>query len=170
MVIELPSYVVASYLLERIGRKRTLSLAFFLGGVGCAACIVLPPGVLVVAASMFGKFFITAAFGSVFVFTTELFPTELRSATMGLCSAAARVGDAAAPLVVSLPSWLPQAVFGCVALLASASIATLTPETLGQPLAETVAELEMAVRSRRAQQRVRGSSSPSEAAEGQEIL
>ena len=95
-------YALAAMLLDRIGRKRTLTLSFAVGGLACLACAFLPAGTPTVAAAMGGRFFVSAAFGVVFVFTTELFPTVLRNAAMGLCSAAARAGAGSAPQVGEL--------------------------------------------------------------------
>jgi OCT family organic cation transporter-like MFS transporter 4/5 len=145
--IELPSYAVAVWLLGTYGRRPTLALGFGIGGLSCLACLVLPSGLPTTAAAMVGKFFVTAAFGSIFVYAGELFPTVLRSAAVGLCSTAARVGGATAPLAVSLStiaSWVPLAVFGGASLLASLVIVVLMPETLGRPLTETIEDFERA--------------------------
>ena len=96
-------------------------LGFGMGALGCLACIALPPGPWVVFAALVGKFFVTATFGSIFVYAAELFPTVLRSAAVGMCSTAARAGGATAPQAVALAavvSWLPLAVFGGASLLA----------------------------------------------------
>jgi hypothetical protein len=53
-----------------------------------------------------GKFAITIAFTVVYVFTAELFPTELRHTMLGTCSMVGRVGSIIAPqtpLLVSIP-------------------------------------------------------------------
>ena len=92
-----------------------------------------------------GRFFVTIAFGAVFVYASEVFPTSQRTAALGLCSAGARLGGAVAPLVVSIGtviSWLPLLVFGAVSVVASVVTAGALPETLGKPLAETVADCE----------------------------
>ena len=102
-------------MLAAYGRRPMLALGFGVGGLSCILCLVLPAGLPVTAAAMVGKFFVTAAFGSIFVYAAELFPTVLRSAAIGLCSTSARVGGATAPLVVSLVAvapWMPLAVFG----------------------------------------------------------
>jgi hypothetical protein len=44
-----------------------------------------------------GKFAITIAFTVVYVFTAELFPTELRHTMLGTCSMVGRVGSIIAP-------------------------------------------------------------------------
>jgi uncharacterized membrane protein len=52
-----------------------------------------------------GKFAITIAFTVVYVFTAELFPTELRHSMLGTCSMVGRIGSIIAPqtpLLVSI--------------------------------------------------------------------
>ena len=52
-----------------------------------------------------GKFAITIAFTVVYVFTAELFPTELRHTMLGTCSMVGRIGSIIAPqtpLLVSI--------------------------------------------------------------------
>lgn len=44
-----------------------------------------------------GKFAITVAFTVVYVFTAELFPTELRHSMLGTCSMVGRIGSIIAP-------------------------------------------------------------------------
>lgn len=167
-VVELPSYAMAVVMLGRLGRRATLALGFGVGGVGCVACLALPPGAPTVLAATVGKFFVTAAFGSVFVYAGELFPTVLRSAAVGMCSTAARVGGAVAPPAVALAAianWLPLFVFGASSILASAIIAFGMPETLGMPLAETLADSErFAAMGRNARGRT------GDATEAQEVL
>jgi hypothetical protein len=55
---------------------------------------------------LLGKFGITISFAVVFVFTAELFPTELRHSTLACCSMLGRLGSILAPqtpLLVSGP-------------------------------------------------------------------
>jgi uncharacterized membrane protein len=52
-----------------------------------------------------GKFAITIAFTVIYVFTAELFPTELRHSMLGTCSMVGRIGSIIAPqtpLLVSI--------------------------------------------------------------------
>ncbi|KAJ8303935.1 LOW QUALITY PROTEIN: hypothetical protein KUTeg_017518 [Tegillarca granosa] len=46
-----------------------------------------------------GKFGITASFSTIFLYTPELYPTNLRNSGIGIASAASRVGGMAAPYV-----------------------------------------------------------------------
>lgn len=58
------------------------------------------------ALSLTGKFGAAAAFAVVYVYASEIFPTEYRGVGVGACSMFARVGGMLAPLVVELVSHL----------------------------------------------------------------
>jgi len=97
-VSEVPATLIGAYLVDKIGRRKTLSGGYLLGGLACTFCVVLAPGSDGQKyTAMLGKFGITAAFSCIFVYAAELFPTVLRSAGMGMSSTAARVGGMAAP-------------------------------------------------------------------------
>jgi MFS-type transporter involved in bile tolerance (Atg22 family) len=46
---------------------------------------------------LFGKFAITGAFDTTYVFTAEIFPTKLRNSMLGMCSMVGRIGSMLAP-------------------------------------------------------------------------
>lgn len=54
--------------------------------------------------SLIGKFAVSMAFALLYVYTSELFPTEARNKGMGLASVAARIGGILAPFVSLLVS------------------------------------------------------------------
>ena len=80
-------------------------------------------GWLLVTLSMVGKLAITCSYGIVYIFTAEVFPTEIRSAGMGGASMCARVGGMLCPylnFVGEVWAPLPHLVYGGLALLAGA--------------------------------------------------
>lgn len=52
--------------------------------------------------SLIGKFAVSTAFALLYVYTSELFPTEARNKGMGISSVAARIGGILAPFVALL--------------------------------------------------------------------
>ena len=56
------------------------------------------------AFALAGKFGATAAFAIVFVYASELFPTDYRGVGVGACSMCSRVGGLLAPVIVELVS------------------------------------------------------------------
>ena len=76
----------------------------------------------------------------IFVYTTELFPTVVRSAALGTCSQVARLGGIAAPQIILLKlvhTSLPSIIFGGFAV-AGCAAATVLQETKGLILEETL--------------------------------
>lgn len=70
----------------------------------------------------------------IFLYTTELFPTVVRSAALGFCSLVARVSGIAAPQIIALQNLepaLPFLIFGGFAVAACLTATTL-PETKEQ--------------------------------------
>ena len=60
---------------------------------------------------MIGKFAITISFAVIYVYTAELFPTNVRHSLLGYCSMFGRIGSMLAPqtpLLVSTPTGLLQ--------------------------------------------------------------
>ena len=54
--------------------------------------------------SITGRMFVAAAFMSIYVMSTELFPTMLRSFGLGSCCMLSRIGGLASPYVADLVS------------------------------------------------------------------
>ncbi len=79
---------------KRIGRQLALAGFLLLTGASLVAMMFVPEEQVAVAVcfSMLGKLCITASYGVVYIFTAELFPTEVRNAGMGMASLSARIG------------------------------------------------------------------------------
>lgn len=54
---------------------------------------------MTVTLAMIGKLAITSSYGTVYIFSTEQFPTVIRNAGLGAGSMAARMGSVFAPLI-----------------------------------------------------------------------
>ncbi|XP_062599414.1 organic anion transporter 3-like [Saccostrea cucullata] len=89
-----------------------------------------------------GKSMITGSFTTIFIYTPELYPTNLRALSMGMGSAAGRIGgmvSSFAALFGTYVSWGPGVVFGSLSLLATISFIWLL-ETTGKELPNTLRE------------------------------
>ncbi|CAL1572924.1 unnamed protein product [Knipowitschia caucasica] len=145
-VSEVPAYVVSTWLLKRCPRRPLLSGFLLLGGGVLLLIQVLPEDLpaLALVLEMTGKFGFTMAFGIVYIFTAELYPTVIRNAGMGLCSSAARVGSITAPYVIHLGTYsraLPYLVMGSLTV-ASCGLNYFLPETLNKDLPETMDQMQ----------------------------
>ena len=77
---------------------------------------------LQIALVMFGRLCASLGFAMVYLYTSELFPTPIRSTAVGVCSTVARIGGIIALLMEGLGSvWkpLPMVIFGAVAFIAT---------------------------------------------------
>merc|ERR1711962_1313634 len=91
---------------------------------------------------LLGKFGASCAFATLYVFTSELFPTSIRTSAIGTCSIVSRLFTMAAPFVSSyLPKLtnnsVPFYLFGGAGLLAS-FLSCFVPETLGHKLPDSL--------------------------------
>lgn len=97
---QLPGYFAAAYLVDRIGRKGTLAgflaasaiCAYFFGQGGSSGTILLWGSLM--------SFFNLGAWGVVYTYTPELYPTRVRALASGWAAAIGRVGGILAPSVV----------------------------------------------------------------------
>ncbi|XP_036943085.1 solute carrier family 22 member 16 isoform X2 [Acanthopagrus latus] len=144
--VEIPSYLVGCFAMDRIGRKRTCAPALLLAGVACMLIIAVPADIeiLAIALCMTGKFAIAIAFGLIYLYSCELYPTIVRSLAVGSGSMMCRVGSVVAPFCVYLADvwvYLPQLIVGILAFIIGV-LTLLLPETLGKPLTTTLEEAE----------------------------
>uniref|UniRef100_A0A8C9NNY5 Solute carrier family 22 member 7 n=1 Tax=Serinus canaria TaxID=9135 RepID=A0A8C9NNY5_SERCA len=135
-VIEIPAKMAMYVLVNRIGRRQSQAWTLILSGVyGFQSLSVV---------AILGKGFSEAAFTTVFLYTSELYPTILRQNGMGYNSFLARLGGALAPLVFLLDEvWrsLPQVTY-CGVAVCSGAAAFLLPETLNARLPEGIEDVE----------------------------
>jgi len=143
--IELPAILFATYGLDKFGRKPLLAYSQILAGVTliAAGLLINYDPLIPTILSLIGKFGSTSSFAIVFVYTAEMFPTEIRSSAVGSSSTCARVGGILAPQVANLAVYwitLPFYLMGASSLVGGIMILINLPETLGEPLPETMAE------------------------------
>ena len=143
-LVEIPGYTASYFTMKHWGRRKSVSICLMVGG---AACIldgildkVMPDDnmpAVDVAIFLIGKLGVTSAFATIYLYTSEMLPTPVRTAALGLSSMAGRLGAISAPYISSLGTWLPLAVFGVNSFVSGALI-LLLPETLGKELPETL--------------------------------
>lgn len=139
-IAQIPGYFVAAVLVDRIGRKLTLSsfLALCAGsaymfGNSTTSSEILLWGCLL-------SFFNLGAWGLVYTYTPEMYPTHARGTGVGAAAAFGRVGGIFAPLVVGNMMTGPEnfplvfGMFTAVLLIIAADIAILGEETMQRSL------------------------------------
>jgi putative MFS transporter len=96
---QFPGYAAAIWLVERIGRKPTLAAFLFLGGVSAYAFAAADTRGVYITALFFVGFFNLGAWGAVYPYTAELFPTRLRSSAFGLMEGVGKAAAIAGPYI-----------------------------------------------------------------------
>ncbi|XP_023932812.1 organic cation transporter protein-like [Lingula anatina] len=78
--IEIPAYTLAVFLIDKIGRRKSLTGFMVLGGVACIVSGSLSPDLhwLIVTLAVLGKMGISASFTIIYVVTAEVYPTVMR--------------------------------------------------------------------------------------------
>lgn len=147
-LIEIPSNWTCIVLNHRVGRKKTtvigVVVSFFASLVAVffqrdlkntgfmVANIIMAQGV--------AKFFINMSFSSIYVYSSELFPTVVRNVGMGTSSAVGRIGSMSAPYIVWLMRihiLLPYSIVAVLAFICAA-LCFLLPETKDAATLETM--------------------------------
>ncbi|XP_022603926.1 solute carrier family 22 member 7-like [Seriola dumerili] len=144
--IEVPAKLMVYCFLNIIGRRKCQAGALLLTGVCIAINIFIPKGLWHVRAvvAILGKGLSEASFTTIFLYTTELYPTVIRQNGLGYTSFMSRLGVSVAPLVLLLEDvWtlLPQIIICSVAIV-SGLVALLLPETQNVRLPETIDDIE----------------------------
>ncbi|MBI5624157.1 MAG: MFS transporter [Elusimicrobia bacterium] len=138
---QIPGYFSAALLVDRFGRKPVL-IAYMLG---CAAScwgfgsLAGTPASIMAWGSLI-SFFNLGAWGVVYTYTPEIYPTEVRATGCGWAVGFGRVGGILAPFVVGAIMGIkrPDLVFGHMAalvVLGLVVVALLGEETKGRSLA-----------------------------------
>ncbi|KAJ8723072.1 hypothetical protein PYW08_002984 [Mythimna loreyi] len=144
--IEIPGFYTAVLILDRIGRKPTLSGGYLFSAACNFAFAFIPDDLstLRLIVYLFAKFGISVVFTSLYLFTSELYPTQYRHRLLAFSSMVGRIGSIIAPLTpVLMDYWhgIPSVMFGAMAVLSGILVLT-QPETLGTKMPDTLAEAE----------------------------
>jgi putative MFS transporter len=141
---QLPGYFSAAYLIEHWGRKRTLALYLGLSGVFTFLFAVVGGLPFIVGTAMLMAFFTLGAWGVLYAYTPELYPTETRATGMGAASGMTRIAGALAPI---LGGWLltnslvaALTLYAVSFIVGAGVVYVLGRETQGQPLTETTGD------------------------------
>lgn len=145
---QVPGYFSAAYLVERWGRKGTLvvyligsavaALAFGLRGLAADAS-----GMELVLWGSLVSFFNLGAWGVLYSYTPELYPTEARGSGTGWAAGVGRIGGIVGPYLVGvmlgaqgLGTTVVFSMFAAVLLVIAANVWLLGEETRGRTLGE----------------------------------
>ena len=140
-IAQFPGYAAALWLVEAWGRKRTLATFLLLGGLSAFAFAAAETTAVYVGALFFVGFFNLGAWGAVYPYTSELFPTRLRATAFGMAEGVGKGFAIAGPylfgaLFAATGGYFWSLTLVAVVMAAGALVAVaLGRETRGEPLA-----------------------------------
>ncbi|KAH7306452.1 hypothetical protein KP509_22G013000 [Ceratopteris richardii] len=140
-IAEVPGDAITTCVLNRFGRRNTLVVVLLL-----TACSSLcgSRGSIQLAYGLVGLLSIAGAYNLLYLYTTELFPTIVRNAALGMATQAGAVRSIIAPMVVvsaHVNTTIPFFAIGGISLL-SGMMAIMLPETLNTPFHETLESMQ----------------------------
>jgi len=148
-VVQIPGYLSAAYLVERVGRRTTLGAYLLLSGLFTFVFAATMPGVdllgvgagglwLFLAGLLASSFFSLGAWGAIYAYTPELFPTGSRATGMGYAGGVGKVAAVIGPILagVLVDSGYLVALAPLAAAFALGGLVVLAfgRETRGEPL------------------------------------
>ncbi|MDA2302445.1 MFS transporter [Bacillus cereus] len=97
---QLPGYFTAAWFIERLGRK--FVLVTYLIGTACSAYLfgVADSLTVLIVTGMLLSFFNLGAWGALYAYTPEQYPTVIRGTGAGMAAAFGRIGGILGPLLV----------------------------------------------------------------------
>jgi len=135
---QFPGYLASMVLVERWGRKRTLALFLILGGVSGYLFATASDFLTVLVSLILVSFFNLGAWGAVYAYTPELFPTQYRATAFGMAEGVGKVTSILGPVMFGAllgttgSIVAPLTAIAVVMALGGLFLAGAGPETKGQ--------------------------------------
>ena len=138
--LQIPGYWSGAYLIEKLGRKKSLSLYMGLAGIGSIAYWFATSNTYVIVAAAVISIFNLGAWGITYAYTPELYPTDIRSIGAGWANSVGRVGGILGPFLVGLLLDITGSyaaaflMFASLHLISAIVVISLGTETKGRKL------------------------------------
>ena len=148
IVVEFPAAVYCHRFLDKFGRRKSFALFSFISGVfligtGLVRNFAPDENILLLILTSIGRLGVTGSFTIIYMYTPELFPTNVRNMGMGVGYLAARIGGMIAPygeLLMKHLVYAPGLLMGISNLMLSVAPYFL-PETTGRQLPQTLDDI-----------------------------
>ncbi|XP_071725438.1 organic cation/carnitine transporter 7-like [Rutidosis leptorrhynchoides] len=140
---ELPGLGFAAFIVDRIGRKHSMELMFFIGFIFLLPLLSHQSEILTTVSLFGSRMFIIGTFTVANIYAPEIYPTAVRATGVGVASSVGRIGGMICPLVaVYLVDGCHQTaaivLFEVVIILSGLCVMFFPRETMTQELADTV--------------------------------
>jgi putative MFS transporter len=99
---QLPGYFTAAYFIEKFGRKFVLFIYLVFTAISAVWFGNATTELMLIAAGISLSFFNLGAWGGMYAYTPELYPTKVRSTGVGLAASFGRIGGVIAPYLVGV--------------------------------------------------------------------
>ncbi|NRD77261.1 MFS transporter [Bacillus sp. BRMEA1] len=137
---QLPGYFTAAWLIERVGRKFVL-VVYLIGTALCAYFFGTASSIgLLMTSGILLSFFNLGAWGGLYAYTPEQYPTKIRGTGTGMAAAFGRIGGVLGPLLVGylaaqkIPISTIFTIFCISVFIGAAAVFILGKETKKQEL------------------------------------
>ncbi len=97
LIMQLPGYLTAAFLIEKIGRKTTLTFFFVATAISALIMGLVTSSGFLIFASILISMSVLGTWGMVYAYTPELYPTEMRGLGNGTSGVMARTAGIIAP-------------------------------------------------------------------------
>uniref|UniRef100_A0A2L2XW13 Organic cation transporter 1 n=1 Tax=Parasteatoda tepidariorum TaxID=114398 RepID=A0A2L2XW13_PARTP len=148
-IVEVPAHLITWWLLNNIGRKKTVEISYVVCALSCLIPAFAPreSSYIGVITTLLAKAGASAAFMGQYQLCPELFPTSLRGVGMGFASTVGVGSTLLAPFIVRLNKYgyyIPYLIFAVICVMSCFCVSFL-PETLNKVLPQTVEDVERCV-------------------------
>ncbi|XP_048515087.1 organic cation transporter protein-like isoform X2 [Athalia rosae] len=138
--MELPGTVLVLFLISRVSRLKILMAGNLISSLSVLLLIFITDPTFRVCLATLGLVGMSISFPTVYLYSSEAFPTVVRNVGIGLASLCARTGSMVAPYIATMNAvqpWLPPVLFSVCPLI-GVCLCFLLPETMNCELPETI--------------------------------
>ncbi len=127
MLFQVAGFLLAAYLIEKVGRRKVLFTFMLLTAVSAY--------IFITGATLFGaillSFFDLGAWGALYAYTPELYSKEVRGSGAGFANSVGRIGGILGPLIPGFfTGWFQPFMIFTAALLLTSFLTFALPETM----------------------------------------
>lgn len=139
---EFPGLLFTVIIINYIGRKKTMAVTMFGFSIFCLFLNICTSRSVMIFFLFVARAFISGGFQAAYVYTPEVYPTNVRAIGLGSCSGLARVGAILTPFVAQVmlrtSSVLAICIYAGVSVIAGVCSLLLPVETRGRSMQDTV--------------------------------